>query len=101
MNRLKDKAAIVTGAAQGVGLTTVKKFLEEGAKVIGTDINEEKLKNSLEALHNDDLIWCKHDVSKEEDWQNVVQTALNKFGKLDVLVNNAGFIIGKDVLEES
>lgn len=101
MNRLNGKVAIVTGAAQGVGLTTVKMFLEEGAKVIGTDINFEKLEANLKAIDSNDVCWVKHDVTNEEDWKNVVKVALDKFGQLDVLVNNAGYMAGKNVLEES
>ena len=101
MNRLENKVAIITGAAQGVGLCAVKMFLDEGAKVVATDINGEKLFANIEALGRDDVIAVQHDVSSEEDWKNVVEKTLEKFGKLDVLVNNAGFILGKSVEVES
>ncbi len=101
MNRLKNKVAIITGAAQGVGLCAVKMFLEEGAKVVGTDINYEKLEESLKAFDSENVLAVKHDVSSEEGWKNVVAKTLEKFGKLDVLVNNAGFIAGKDVTTET
>ena len=101
MNRLENKVAIITGAAQGVGLCAVKMFLDEGAKVVATDINGEKLVANIEALNNENVIAVQHDVSSEEDWKNVVEKALEKFGKLDVLVNNAGLILGKTVEVET
>lgn len=99
MNRLENKVAIVTGAAQGTGLATVKLFLAEGAKVVATDIQGEKVEESIKAIGSDDVIALKHDVSSEEDWKNVVAKTMEKFGKLDVLVNNAGFSTGKNVEE--
>ena len=101
MNRLENKVAIITGAAQGVGLCAVKMFLDEGAKVVATDIQGEKLFANIEALNNENVIAVQHDVSSEEDWKNVVEKTLEKFGKLDVLVNNAGLILGKSVEVES
>ena len=101
MNRLENKVTIITGAAQGLGAATVKMFLDEGAKVVATDINEELLNETVKALNSDDVIAVAHDVSSEEGWKNVVEKALEKFGKLDVLVNNAGILLGKNVLEES
>lgn len=101
MNRLENKVAIITGAAQGVGLCAVKMFLDEGAKVVATDIQGEKLFANIEALNNENVVAVQHDVTSEEAWKNVVDTAMEKFGKLDVLVNNAGFIIGKSVEVES
>ena len=101
MNRLENKVAIITGAAQGVGLCAVRMFLEEGAKVVATDIQGEKLFANIEALGSDNVIAIQHDVTSEEDWKNVVEKAVEKFGKLDVLVNNAGLILGKSVEVES
>ena len=101
MNRLENKVAIITGAAQGVGLCAVKMFLDEGAKVVATDIQGEKLFANIEALNNENVIAVQHDVSSEEAWKNVVEKCLEKFGKLDVLVNNAGFILGKSVEVET
>lgn len=101
MNRLEGKVAIITGAAQGVGLAAVKMFLAEGAKVVGTDINYDKLAANLGEIESSDLMWLKHDVSAEENWKEVVSKTLEKFGKLDVLVNNAGLIMSKNVLDET
>lgn len=90
MERLNGKVAIITGAAQGVGLCAVKMFLNEGAKVVATDINDEKLFKVIEELGTPDAVAVKHNVSSEEDWKKVIETAVSTFGKLDVLVNNAG-----------
>ncbi len=101
MNRLENKVAIITGAAQGVGLCAAKMFLDEGAKVVATDIQVEKLTENIKALNNENVIALPLDVSSEEQWKDVVEKTLEKFGKLDVLVNNAGYIVGKDVTCET
>lgn len=89
MDRLTGKVAIVTGAASGIGLETTKKFLDEGARVVFTDVNEaagQKLANEL----GDHALFLEQDVSSEDDWQHVVATTIKQFGNLTILVNNAG-----------
>lgn len=89
MNRFKDKVVLVTGGARGMGKTHVEGFLKEGAFVFFTDIltNEgETLAKSLGSRCQ----FLKHDVSSERDWESVVAVINKKFGKLDVLINNAG-----------
>ncbi len=86
--RLKDKVAIITGAAQGIGKRTAEIFAREGAKVVIADFDAEagqKLADSLE-----DAIFVKVDVSKSESANEMVKKAIDKYGKLDILVNNAG-----------
>jgi NAD(P)-dependent dehydrogenase (short-subunit alcohol dehydrogenase family) len=89
MKRLEGKAAIVTGAAGGIGKATAMLFAEEGASVLATDMQidmlEEWTKGSSPAV-----VGFRHDVSSPEDWQKVVETAVLLFGKIDILVNNAG-----------
>ena len=101
MSRLKGKVAIVTGAAGGMGLATARLFVEEGAKVIATDIQAELLQKEIQAIGPDgtSLIGVVMDVASPEAWKEVVKTALDKFDKLDILVNNAGIFIPKGVLE--
>ncbi len=100
MARLQDKVIIITGAAQGMGETHARLCMEEGAKVVLTDINSEK----GEALANelgDNALFIKHDVTNEEDWTQVVKQTEDKFGQIDVLVNNAGITTHKSILDTS
>src|SRR5690606_26447665 len=92
MNRLENKVAIVTGAAGGMGLAEAKLFAQEGAKVLATDINEEKLKSWVEDARKEGLniAYCKHDVASRTDWETVVDKAISLFESIDILVNNAG-----------
>ncbi len=83
--RLQDKVAIVTGASSGIGLAIAEEFLAEGAKVIFSDIN-----NFPKELPTENAFFQTADVSKVEDVENLVKLALEKFGRLDVMVNNAG-----------
>ncbi|MEO1211122.1 MAG: glucose 1-dehydrogenase [Cyanobacteria bacterium J06638_20] len=89
MNRLADKVALVSGAAQGIGEAIARTFVTEGARVVVTDINDE-LGQSVAAdlaLH---AIYQHLDVREEADWEKAIALVLERWGKLDVLVNNAG-----------
>lgn len=92
MKRLENKVAIITGAAGGMGEAEALLFAREGANVLATDLQFEKLKTWVDSAIKSGLsIECiSHDVTSESDWQKVVDFALAKFGKIDVLVNNAG-----------
>lgn len=92
MDRLKNKVAIVTGAAGGMGAAEARLFAQEGARVLATDMQFEKLKAWVSDARNEGLnIDCvKHDVTSEKDWEAVAARAVELFGKIDVLVNNAG-----------
>jgi cyclopentanol dehydrogenase len=92
MNRLNNKVAIVTGAAGGMGAAEAKLFAQEGAEVMATDIQEEKLKVWVEAAQKMGLniVWMKHDVTSESDWELVAAKTKELFGRIDILVNNAG-----------
>lgn len=96
MARLDGKVAIITGAAQGMGAVHAKKFIDEGAKVILTDLNENK-GQEIKKLLGDDAIFIKHDVSNEEDWKMVIQKAEEAFGPVHILVNNAGVTNAKSI----
>lgn len=89
--RLKDKIAIITGAARGMGAEHCRRFIAEGASVVLTDINEEDGKR-LEAELGADSLFVRHDVGSEADWVRVVKRAEDRFGPVTVLVNNAGII---------
>jgi 3alpha(or 20beta)-hydroxysteroid dehydrogenase len=89
MGRLDGKVAIVTGAARGQGEAEARLFAREGAKVVIGDV----LVDAGEALAAElgpDAVFVRHDVADEVAWEAVVATALERFGGVDVLVNNAG-----------
>ena len=98
MARLEGKVAIITGAAQGMGAAHARKFIEEGAKVVLTDLNEEK-GQAFAAELGENAIFVKQNVSSSEDWQKVVEAAEEAFGKVNVLVNNAGITMAKSILQ--
>lgn len=100
MNRLKGKIAIVTGAAQGMGAAHARAFLKEGAKVVLTDLNDEK-GQALAAELGEDSLFIKHDVTSEADWARVIEATEAHFGLVDVLVNNAGITQSKSLLQTS
>lgn len=99
--RLSGKIAIITGAAQGMGAAHAKLFVEEGAKVVLTDLLEEKGEALVNELGSDNALFVKQDVSSEEDWKNVIKKAKEKFGKIDILVNNAGITTSKTIEQTS
>lgn len=98
MSRLSNKVAIITGAAQGMGAAHARLFIEEGAKVVLTDLNEEK-GNALAAELGENALFVKQNVTSEEDWATVIAKAEEAFGPVNVLVNNAGIIIAKNMLD--
>jgi len=84
--RLAGKAALITGAASGIGQATAALFHREGARVAATDLNEAGLK----ALGEDADLTLAHDVTNEARWREVVDEVVAAFGRLDILVNSAG-----------
>ncbi|MFO8070043.1 MAG: 3-hydroxybutyrate dehydrogenase [Alkalibacterium sp.] len=89
---VQGKVVFITGAASGIGHAIGLEFLEKGAKVVFTDVNEEKLNEVTKELQaqGKDCIGIKVDVTKEEDIKNAFDQTLEKYGRLDVLLNNAG-----------
>lgn len=100
MTRLLDKVAVVTGGARGMGESHVRRFVEEGAKVVFTDINEE-VGEKLAAELGDNALFVKHDVTDEAGWQEVVEKTEAAFGPVNVLVNNAGISMSKSIFDMS
>ncbi|WP_339237049.1 glucose 1-dehydrogenase [Oceanobacillus sp. FSL W7-1281] len=102
MKRLEDKAAIITGAASGQGRAEALLFSKQGAKVVITDINEEGLYETEKAIINQggEVVSIKHNISSEEEWENVVSITKERLGKLNVLINNAG-ILSREGLEST
>ena len=98
MNRLKGKVAIVTGGAQGMGATHVRKFVEEGANVVITDLNEEGGMKLAEELGGS-VRFVRQDVTSAADWESVIRETENAFGPPDILVNNAGISMSKSIFD--
>ncbi|MBI3552796.1 MAG: 3-oxoacyl-[acyl-carrier-protein] reductase [Elusimicrobia bacterium] len=96
--RLKDKVAIVTGSAQGIGYATAELFCQEGAHVVLVDVDADRVAQSASKLaaSGAQTLGTRADVSKFSDCEAVVKAAMDKWGKIDILVNNAG--ITKDNL---
>lgn len=91
MARLANKVAVITGAAQGMGAATARLFAAEGAKVVLGDVLEDKGR-ALAAELGDSAIFCRLDVRSEADWQALVAQAVERFGTIDCLVNNAAVV---------
>lgn len=92
MERLTGKVALITGGARGIGEGIVRRFVAEGAKVLITDILDD-LGEKLASELGENAVYFHHDVRKRAEWTAAVDAAVGRFGKLDVLVNNAGTIL--------
>jgi NAD(P)-dependent dehydrogenase (short-subunit alcohol dehydrogenase family) len=92
--RLKDKVALITGAGSGIGRQTALLFSKEGAAVVCVDVNEKAAQETASSIR--DSISVKADVSKASDCERMVAAAEKKFGKLNVLFNNAGIMHSSD-----
>lgn len=90
-NRLQDKIILVTGAAQGIGRGIADAMAAQGATVIATDIQEQTTQEDGSA--HSLALTLRHDVTQEESWQEVAVAVERQFGRLDVLVNNAGIVL--------
>jgi len=90
--RLKNKVAIITGSANGMGKAEAERFAKEGAKVVIADIAEDlMLKAESEIIENGgDATAMNLDITKETDWDRVISKTIETYGKIDILVNNAG-----------
>ena len=103
MTELKDRIALVTGAAGGIGFEIAKTFAEAGAKVVLSDLLVKEGTEASERLNakNFETRFIKHDVTNENEWVEVISEISDLFGGLDILVNNAGIIIQKPLNETS
>ena len=101
MNRFNDKTVLVTGAASGIGLAAARRFLDEGARVVMLDIDETKLRQAAAALPDDRVQVQVGDTADKATAAAAVKAALERFGALHVLVNNAGVAIEGDITQTS
>ncbi|MDM5332554.1 3-hydroxybutyrate dehydrogenase [Ureibacillus composti] len=86
---LQHKVALITGSAQGIGFEIAKKFYENEATIVLTDLNAEKVEEAAKSL-GDRAIGLKCDVTSEEDIMATIDKTIEKYGRIDILINNAG-----------
>lgn len=102
--RLENKACVITGAGSGIGRASAVKFAKEGANLILVDIDREGLEETLKGINTitscQEVYLVTADVSHEEEVQGYLNTSLEKFGKIDVLLNNAGVVGPNSKLED-
>jgi glucose 1-dehydrogenase len=99
--RLADRVALVTGAAQGIGLACAQAFAREGAQVFITDVNEDAGRREVLRLRSEGfpVSFAACDVSRKDQVEAAIQAAVNEFGRIDVLVANAGIVHAAEFLE--
>ncbi len=91
--RLENKIVIITGAGSGIGKETAILFAKEGAKVVVADVNEKAGEETVgEIKKNGEGLFVKLDVSNREQSKQMVKSTLEKYGKIDILINNAGIV---------
>lgn len=97
---LKSKVAIVTGAARGIGYAIARRFVEDGAKVVLSDVDDERGEAAAEELKSlGEATYVHCDVGERLDVRNLIAATLDAYGDIDILVNNAGIVAGGDFLE--
>jgi len=103
MGRLSDKVALITGAASGIGRATAERFAEEGARLVVSDRVDDKLAATAKVLTDAGAspLSIHLDVTREEEWVAAIATVERHFGRLDVLVNNAGYGVLRRIAETS
>lgn len=98
MTRLKNKVAIVTGGARGMGAATVRLFVQEGARVVIADLLDADGETLAQELKGS-AIFVHHDVTDEKSWNALIEKTVAAFGPVDVLVNNAGVLLFKTIAD--
>lgn len=90
MGRLEDRVAVITGAGQGIGLAYAERFLQEGAKVVVAEINDDRARSAMQHLDGrGEVEFVKTDISSEQSALDCAKATKDRFGKLDILINNA------------
>jgi NAD(P)-dependent dehydrogenase (short-subunit alcohol dehydrogenase family) len=98
--RLKNKVAIITGAASGIGKAMAENFLKEGSRVVYSDI-QGKAKEVIPQEYKENAVFIKCDTSKSKQVEKLLDKTINQFGKVDVMVNNAGIGSLASVMDET
>jgi Dehydrogenases with different specificities (related to short-chain alcohol dehydrogenases) len=99
--KLKNRVAVITGAAKGIGMSIALKFAEEGSDLVICDIDLDSLKkveNSIKEIGRE-VLAEKVDVTKKVEIVHMIKNAIAKFGKIDILVNNAGIMLQNKILD--
>ena len=102
MGKLDGKVALISGGARGQGAAEAETFVKEGARVVFGDILDDEGKKVEAAIRarGGDAVYVHLDVTSETDWQAAVQTTTSRYGKLDILINNAAIVIPRVPIEE-
>ena len=92
MGRVQDKVALITGGASGIGRATAMAMAREGASVAVSDLQEDAGAETVKALEaaGAQAVFLRHDVTEEDDWERIIAAVVDRFGRLDILFNNAG-----------
>jgi len=101
MPRLQGKVAIITGAASGMGRAAAQLFAAEGARVVATDVSEEALVEVVDGIRKSggEAISVVLDVASPDSWAATVKAAIEAYGKINILINNAGIHVAKGILD--
>jgi len=101
MARAEGKVAIVTGGGAGIDRSCCLRLAEEGARVVATDISEERGEETVEQIKQNggEALFLGHDVAQEDQWESVLRETNETYGGIDVLVNNAGIYLIKPLAE--
>jgi cyclopentanol dehydrogenase len=102
MGKLDGKVALISGGARGQGAAEAETFVKEGARVVFGDIRDDEGKKVEAAIRSrgGDAVYVHLDVTSETDWQAAVQTTTSRYGKLDILINNAAIVIPRVPIED-
>ena len=100
---IENKIALITGATSGMGLATAKLFSDEGAQVIVTDLNQDKINEVVEDIlsHGKKCFGIKLDVTNSNEIKSTVDEVVNRFGGIDILINNAGISIPTTISDDN
>jgi len=103
VGRVEGKVALISGASKGIGKASAMRLAEEGATVVLADIDEKSGKTAAEEINaaGGEAVFMSLDVTSESNWQQVISQTIEKFSRLDVLVNNAGIALVSSIVSMS